>query len=156
MSKKKLVPPLQLLKSAGDFILSESSARTPRETGGILIGRTKPEGLFITRALGPGPNAHHGTSGFKRDGQYSQSELDKIFTATQGQEDYVGEWHSHPARCEASSVDVGSISWISENSRYRCEAPVLIISVTSTAGQWELLGYRWSDSRLIRCPIPLV
>lgn len=133
--------------------MDESTAKAPRETGGILIGRSDDKDLLVTRALGPGPKAHHGASGFKRDGQFAQDELNKIFSATAGQEDYIGEWHSHPARCEASGVDIGSIAWISKNPQYLCESPVLIITVPARDGAWELLGYRWFGMKLVGCPI---
>lgn len=156
MFKKNKLPPLQLLSSAGDFMVHESRARAPRETGGILIGTLASDGLMITRAVGPGPNARHESSGFKRDGQYSQNELDRIFAESEGREDYVGEWHSHPARCEASAIDARSMGWVSGNGRYCCDSPALIVSVPAKDERWDLLGYQWSNSRLVRCPISIV
>lgn len=58
--KKNPPPPLQLHRAARDFIVEESTAKVPRETGGILIGRSDDKDLLVTQALGPGPKAHHG------------------------------------------------------------------------------------------------
>lgn len=154
-SKNLTISRLELDKKAKEFIFSESGACLPFETGGILIGREGADSIFITRALGPGPNALHDVNGFKRDGQYSQEELERIFELTQGEEDYVGEWHSHPAPCDASSIDIGSIAWISQKSDYNCKSPVLLISILSISGPWELVGYIWTSNQLKASPIKI-
>src|SRR3990167_6621550 len=156
MDSKKTETPLYLLKKVRDSMIEESGAKTPLETGGILIGKNESNIVTITHALGPGPKAQHGVCTFKRDGQYSQQELETIFSSTQGQRDYVGEWHSHPAQCDASNIDRGSIGWISQNSSYDCKHPVLVIPFLLPGNGWDLMGYRWDNKKLCRCPIEII
>src|SRR5690554_2991806 len=97
---------------ARSVVLNESRGRFPDETGGILAGRLTDDCVKIARATQAGPRATHTPNRFQRDGNYSQEELDAIVRESNGQFDYVGEWHSHPIQSLLSPIDIRSMRWI--------------------------------------------
>jgi integrative and conjugative element protein (TIGR02256 family) len=63
------------------------------KTGGILLGYEQ-EGLIVTRAGGPGPNAVRKPQFFLRDLEHALRLADEAW-----QEDgslWIGDWHTHP------------------------------------------------------------
>jgi integrative and conjugative element protein (TIGR02256 family) len=128
----------------------ESERRYPSETGGVLVGHVDGDGRTVVIAvIGPGPNALHSRSRFQRDGDYAQTEVDRLHHASDGRDDYLGEWHSHPDVGGPSYIDGGSMSWISNNPRYRRHEPVLIIMERVRKREWCLRAYRWEQRRLV-------
>src|SRR5262249_7828779 len=87
---------LRLSKQAAAFISQQSKASLPNETGGVIVGFVADGEAFVNYAVGPGPKAMHGPTGFTRDGEYSQHWVDIIHKQSGGRCDYIGEWHSHP------------------------------------------------------------
>jgi hypothetical protein len=63
------------------------------ETGGILLGRSASQLLWSPEPARQGPRARHGRFFFSRDTRFPQRYLDSIHDRTDGEEDYVGEWH---------------------------------------------------------------
>ena len=53
-------------------------------------------GIVITKSIGPGMNALHGRSKFRRDNDYQESAIADHFYQERGTETYLGDWHSHP------------------------------------------------------------
>lgn len=136
-----------------EIIRQESQVKFPRETGGILVGRFEEDNIVVVHVIGPGPRATHGLSTFVRDGEYAQQELDAFVGTTEGRNDYVGEWHSHPMPVGPSSRDKESMRWISKQSVYNCTQPALILCQRTALHDWSLHGYLWVDSRLHSLPI---
>jgi integrative and conjugative element protein (TIGR02256 family) len=99
------------------------------ETGGILLGRKLGEStLVVTRASPPGPRARHGRFFFSRDTRFLQRYLDSIHDRTDGEEDYVGEWHVHPKLdAPPSRTDCRSLWRIARRRNYATDNPVLLI-----------------------------
>jgi integrative and conjugative element protein (TIGR02256 family) len=99
------------------------------ETGGILLGRrTDAQTLLLTRASPPGPRASHRRFSFLRDTAFLQRYLDAAHARSEGKEDYVGEWHVHPALdAPPSRTDRHSLRRIARSSRYVVGEPVLLI-----------------------------
>jgi integrative and conjugative element protein (TIGR02256 family) len=99
------------------------------ETGGILLGRRiDPGTLLLTRASPPGPRARHRRLSFLRDTGFLQGYLDAAHARSAGEEDYVGEWHVHPAlEAPPSRTDRRSLRRIARSSRYAPTEPVLVI-----------------------------
>jgi integrative and conjugative element protein (TIGR02256 family) len=100
-----------------------------KETGGILLGRgVDATTLKVTRASPPGPRALHRRFAFARDTRFLQRYLDDIHDRTAGDEDYVGEWHVHPALdAPPSHVDRRSLWRIARRGNYATDNPVLMI-----------------------------
>ncbi len=65
-----------------------------RETGGILVGLRRSQGIVVTHATGPGPRAMHSPLAFAKDTPYLQRVLDYLFGCFRV--NYLGVWHQHP------------------------------------------------------------
>lgn len=132
-----------------DAMRSESERGLPNETGGVLLGHVDAPGCtVITGVVGPGPRALHTRTRFRRDGEYSQQEVDRLHAESEGRDDYVGEWHSHPASVGPSGVDRGSMQWIGRNEQYHRDQPFLIIMQPTLLRGWRPLTFRWVRGRL--------
>lgn len=78
--------------------------RFPLETGGMLLGYEADNGeAVVTAIIGPGPNARHRRYRFAPDAEYQQAELTAHHLRTNGQETYLGDWHTHPRGSTALS-----------------------------------------------------
>jgi len=112
------------------------------ETGGILLGhRVSETTLQITRASPPGPRAKHRPFSFSRDTRFLQRYLDQLHDQTAGEEDYIGEWHVHPALdAPPSRTDRRSLWSIARRKNYATDNPILII-VEQTSAQRRYRAY---------------
>jgi integrative and conjugative element protein (TIGR02256 family) len=110
-------------------VAGHSRSSPGKETGGILLGHgVGPTTLKLTRASPPGPRALHRPFAFSRDTRFLQRYLDDIHDRTAGNEDYVGEWHVHPALdAPPSRIDRRSLWRIAGRSNYATDNPVLMI-----------------------------
>ena len=143
--------PIVLSTSLVDEMRTASESGLPNETGGVLVGHIDPEGRTrITAVVGPGPRALHTPNRFRRDGQYAQAEVDRLHRDSDGRDDYVGEWHSHPQNVPASGVDRGSMEWIGTNERYQRDEPVLVIMQRTRSRAWRPLTYRLVQGHLVK------
>jgi integrative and conjugative element protein (TIGR02256 family) len=99
------------------------------ETGGILLGYPLDDTtLRVSRASPPGPRARHSRFSFSRDTRFLQRYLDTIHDRSEGREDYVGEWHVHPALdAPPSRTDRRSLWRIARRKNYTIDNPVLLI-----------------------------
>jgi integrative and conjugative element protein (TIGR02256 family) len=99
------------------------------ETGGILIGyEADPKTVLITRVSPPGPAAVHRRYFFSRDTRFLQRSLDRFHDQSDGREDYIGEWHVHPALdAPPSYVDRRALWRIARRNNYAPTNPVLLI-----------------------------
>jgi integrative and conjugative element protein (TIGR02256 family) len=138
----------ELAEGAFRFILAECSRKYPKETGGMLIGRSNGDCVRIEHATGPGPRARHSAQSFKRDGDYSQRILDRIVAESGGEYDYVGEWHSHPAQHGPSAKDSAAMCWIADNTKYAIDQPVLGLCAGEAKGMWRLRVYLFDGHKL--------
>jgi integrative and conjugative element protein (TIGR02256 family) len=130
------------------FIISESANGFPNETGGLLVGKVENSIVFIQHAAGAGPAAHHGPSSFKRDGDFSQEALDNFVQVSDGEFDYIGEWHSHPFKSLPSYVDLESMKWIAANKKYAIKQPVMLLCLSTGLNSWEICCYVLIRNRL--------
>jgi len=94
---------------ATGLIVVVVAAAHPRETGGLLLGWWAADRIVVRHAVEvPDPGAT--TNSWTRDEPRAQSALDAALTEHQHPWlGYVGDWHSHPVACGASSQDVASI-----------------------------------------------
>lgn len=124
MYERVVIPSPVLAALAG-----HAASINARETGGILLGRALDDTtLEITRASPPGPRAVHRPFSFLRDTRFLQKYLDNIYIGSKGREDYVGEWHVHPAlEAPPSRTDRRSLWRIARRKSYATNNPVLLI-----------------------------
>jgi integrative and conjugative element protein (TIGR02256 family) len=70
------------------------SASDELETGGILLGNERRGRLDIKIAGGPGPNAVHTSTQFRRDLEHAKRLSVEAYDELQA--NWIGEWHTHP------------------------------------------------------------
>lgn len=97
-------------------MLARREDRLPNETGGILIGGVDHARrcLHIVEAIGSPPDSEEWPTMYIRGVEGLQAERERIVTATAGNLDYLGEWHSHPrgASTRPSKDDAKVFGWI--------------------------------------------
>lgn len=126
-------------------LAGHATSISARETGGILLGHALDETtLELTRASPPGPRAVHRPLSFLRDTRFLQKYLDNIYISSEGQEDYVGEWHVHPAlEAPPSRTDRRSLWRIARRKSYATINPILLI-VEQTQAERRYRAYGFS------------
>lgn len=75
----------------------------PLETGGILLGWRSGEDRVVVDMRGPGLRALHGRQCFLPDHTWQLDEIHRAFKESNGDIDYLGDWHSHPNGTAAMS-----------------------------------------------------
>lgn len=127
-------------------------AKPDRETGGVLVGRATGEVITVTRASPPGPSAIHRPRYFSRDSAFLQRWLDGVCRATDGTDDYVGEWHVHlTLNAPPSPIDRRSLYRIARRSNYPTDKPLLIIAeVAAEVWQPRAWVFRAKPRRSVR------
>lgn len=107
------------------------------ETGGVLFGRVTEGVVRVETVTGPGPQALRTTSTFAMDDSYAQGWLDAMYKLAPQQE-YLGEWHSHPgASLKPSLVDERSALILTNAQGTHIDVPVLLICKLSASGDFE-------------------
>lgn len=131
----------ELSPAARASLLAQTRARRGAETGGILVGRLDGDTLLVTRASPSGPRALHARFRFRRDTRFLQQWLDAHVARTDGLEDYIGEWHVHPALdAPPSRTDRRSLWRVARRSNYPTDEPLLLI-VEDAPGIQRLRGW---------------
>ncbi len=113
-----------------EFIEKESALSTVAETGGVIGGTGKVEdgNVVIVKASGAGPKAIKRHSYFSRDTKYAQSVIDAWASSSNGEIDYLGEWHKHlEVEPHPSFTDIETMRSIAMQSNYHISQSILII-----------------------------
>lgn len=113
-----------------EFIEAESRKSPRTETGGVVAGRgSLNEGeVDLTHASGPGPKARRTRYSFVRDKEYCQAFLDRVAVESQGEVDYLGEWHKHhEVEPRPSGTDVRTAADIARSPDYHVSLCLLLI-----------------------------
>ena len=92
------------------------TARSPMETGGVLLGIAdmSRRSIHVVRGL-PEPSDSRGTeTSFERGIVNLHEQVNRAVEATMHQIRYLGEWHSHPdgAAAMPSSTDMAQLRWL--------------------------------------------
>ena len=149
MTRHARINVVHLSEPAAERIYREATAHLPLETGGLLVGYECDAVAVITDVIGAGPSGRHGPGFFLRDGTYSQTELERIYSDSGGRLNYWGEWHSHPRPFPLpSSVDWGSMKEISTSQAHGLATPLLIICERQRNRRWKLLAFQCYDDCL--------
>lgn len=122
-------------------IVRLAQAYFPLEVGGLLLGWRDDRERIVTGLVGPGPGALHGRNAFVPDHAWQVAQLHQAFSASGGDLDYLGDWHSHPAgAAQLSPVDRTTLARIAR----RVPDPIMVIA--AGAGHGWTLG-SWSGKR---------
>lgn len=129
-------------KAHWEFILFEANRMLPNETGGILIGYVAKNDYVVTDVVGPGEKAKHSRYKFVPDGDYHQKEIERVFNDSGGENDYLGDWHTHPnGKCQMSWMDCRTLRKIAD-SEINYKKPLMVIACGKNAG-WDISGWSY-------------
>ncbi len=109
--------------SVSDIVVSQlsdlRSSKLPNETGGVLIGGYDllRKVVYVVDMIPSPPDSKEWPTLYIRGSKGLATEVKRIAEATNGQLEYVGEWHSHPDGCEClpSGDDMKVFAWLTEN-----------------------------------------
>lgn len=125
--------------------ITEAAGRAaPLEAGGLLLGWWDSDRVIVRSAVEVVDPAASGTSWIRRE-NLAQQALDRAIAA-HGHPwmGYVGDWHSHPAACEASAQDLKSI-----RSASRAYAQPLLLIVHRYDGVLDIRAARRGRSHTV-------
>ena len=107
----------------------------PLENGGILLGWRAGVDRVVIDLRGPGPRALHGQHCFLPDHAWHIEEIHRTFQESDGDVDYLGDWHSHPGGVAAmSELDSTTLRRIA----CRVKDPLmLIVAGSETDDEWS-------------------
>jgi proteasome lid subunit RPN8/RPN11 len=116
-------------------IAAAASAAHPRETGGLLLGWWDV-GLVVVRYAVEICDPDATTTSWSRDQPRAQAALEAALDELEHPWlGYVGDWHTHPAACGASSQDEASIRRASHQYNHP-----LVLLVHRTDGVVDLVA----------------
>lgn len=112
----------------------QRSCKLPNETGGVLVGSydLHRKILYVVETIPSPPDSSEWPTLYIRGSKGLATEVERVGRVTDGQLEYVGEWHSHPdgCRCRPSQDDVKVFAWLTENM-----SDVGLPSLMAIAGQ---------------------
>lgn len=117
--------------------------KLPNETGGVLLGHFDTHHRvcsLVDVLLSPKDSSEWPTSYIRGCAGLRQS-VERVQEQTLGQIGYVGEWHSHPARCSThpSPDDLTAYGWLAEHMH--AEALPALMLIAGDNGQFQLVAY---------------
>lgn len=126
---------IELKDDAHAVITAETAKRLPAETGGILLGYREDADIVVTHALAVNENKAS-THKYERDDVIANKLLSD-FLSERSIDDptgYIGEWHSHPAPCGPSSIDVAAM----RSTARSADGPIaLVVHIPSRANAFS-------------------
>ena len=98
------------------------------ESGGILLGKVFDKYILIEKVTTPGKKDKRGRFFFHRHKGRAQSIVNKVFKETDGQQIYIGEWHTHREKNPSPSfIDKFEIKRAFKKSTLNLEFIICII-----------------------------
>lgn len=122
-----------LTKAVAEAIAREGDNFYPLETGGLLLGWRDGEDRIVAGVTGPGPGAMHGRTAMIPDHRWQVARIHEAFRKSEGDLDYLGDWHTHPGgTASMSSTDVGTLRRIAR----KVSSPLMLIAAGG-GGNWR-------------------
>ena len=110
-----------------------------KESGGILLGRVYENKITVETATTPGKGDKRGPFFFHRNRARAQRLLENAFNESNGEQTYLGEWHSHKEKNPSPSrKDIIEIEAAFRMSRLHTNFILCII-----VGNQDKLGNLW-------------
>lgn len=113
MRAKSLIEPISkrlvfIHEEVMDLIWSHrQSGEMDCESGGVLIGKRRGEHLEVTTASSPQVQDIRSRYKFTRHQNGHQNIVENCWRASDGEDNYIGEWHTHPEIfATPSSIDI--------------------------------------------------
>ena len=130
MRAKSLIEPLSkrlvvINEEVLELIWEHRQVRTVDcEAGGVLIGKRRGGHLEVTAASPPQARDVRSRSRFTRFPDGHQQIIEGRWLASGGEDNYLGEWHTHPQICASpSSIDIRE--WKKLSCDY--DAPLVVV-----------------------------
>ncbi|WP_439472059.1 Mov34/MPN/PAD-1 family protein [Brevundimonas sp.] len=121
----------------------------PLETGGVLLGWRKGPDRVVTAIVGPGPRALHGRHMFLPDHVWQIAQIDEAFARSNGDLDYLGDWHTHPDGAAAlSELDRKTLHKLGRKTA----DSVMAIAAPAEGVGWTLAAWRQPRGRWLDRP----
>ena len=126
-----------------DSMTAEAESKSPRETGGVLMGYFQQQDSVpvILLATKPGPNAIHLPHHYKPDYEYDEVQIANVYEKSNRRITYMGDWHTHLLpRCNMSYRDKNTLRRIAAFGPARVNEPIMLIHCFSgewTANVWQ-------------------
>jgi len=94
-------------------------SKLPSETGGVLLGAYDLERkiVYVVETIPSPPDSEEWPTLYIRGKKGLAAEVEKVSAITDGQLEYIGEWHSHPdgCPCRPSDDDIEVFNWLTAN-----------------------------------------
>ena len=114
-----------------DKVYKARAEKLPNETGGVLVGTYDMQRkiVYVVDCLPSPPDSKEWPTVYIRGCQGLKTQVEKIKQVTDGQLNYVGEWHSHPPRCsvQPSQADQEVFGWLSDLMKADGLPPLMLI-----------------------------
>jgi integrative and conjugative element protein (TIGR02256 family) len=111
------------------------------EAGGILLGRIFPDSgdVHVDCVTTPNPSDQRSRFRFIRAAQPTQNAIESAWSESQGLQNYLGEWHTHPEDDPTpSSLDRRNWSRLARTATYEQAALFFIIVGRTSIRLWEV------------------
>ena len=132
--------------TALDAATTDGLAALPQETGGILLGFRTLDLVVVTRALTvPDPRSSRHT--YRRHRRRAQAQMAAAGINETPGIGYVGEWHTHPADCPPSRIDIRALTATARLTTapvalivlaYRADRSVAVHGLTAVREPWPV------------------
>ncbi len=124
---------IHISKSVLKRIEEETKFHYPKEFGGVFIGYKSDLHFIITDILIP-DQYKNGQTIFIREPGTLNERLSEIHKMTNGEIEYLGEWHSHPnGPTTPSSIDINAMEIIAKDKNINIDKPLLMIAEVDKA-----------------------
>ena len=114
-----------------DKVYKTRVEKLPNETGGVLVGTYDMQRkiVYVVDCLLSPPDSEEWPTVYIRGSQGLKAQIEKIKKITDGQLNYVGEWHSHPPHCSVkpSQLDRKVFGWLSDWMKADGLPPLMLI-----------------------------
>jgi proteasome lid subunit RPN8/RPN11 len=122
-------------KGLREKVMKYRASKLPKETCGILLGHldTRRRRIYIVDALPPPTDSVEELDGCERGVAGLEEVVISASLKTQGQLDYLGEWHSHPpgSPCIPSERDREQMDWIAAKTHPEGKPAAILIACDS-------------------------
>lgn len=111
------------------------------ESGGVLLGRIMrptPD-LIVDQVTVPTPSDKRSRYNFWRSERPTQKAIEKAWTGSGGEQNYLGEWHTHPEDFPSPShVDLQNWDRVARTALFEQDALVFLIVGRVVTRAWEV------------------
>jgi len=129
-------------KGLEDKLKRLRKGKLPNETGGVLLGSFDQQHrrAYVVDTIPSPPDSEEWPTLYIRGSAMLAQEVERVRTATAGNLEYIGEWHSHPKgiSCRPSEDDMKVFAWLTKHMDE--EGQPALMSIVGDKGPRFFLG----------------